>query len=74
MQYDLALLKRTRINDRMNFQIGLEAFNLLNHNYFGRDNLNTNPEDARFGSVIPSSVSTQNMLPRQIQVRFKFNF
>jgi hypothetical protein len=71
-QWDMSLLKTTRINERMRFQAGFEAFNVFNHNYFGRDNLQTNPENANFGSVIPSTVSTQNILPRQIQVRFKF--
>lgn len=51
---------------------GPQQFNLLNHNYFGRDNLNASLEDQRFGSVTPATVSTQNVLPRQIQVRFKF--
>jgi hypothetical protein len=75
-QFDASLLKTTRIGERIRFQFGFEAFNLLNHNYFGRDQVNTNPEDANnnFGSIFPSRVSTQNMLPRQIQVRFKFNW
>jgi hypothetical protein len=76
MQMDTSLLKTTRINERMRFQFGFEAFNLLNHNYFGRDQVNTNPEDSNgnFGSIRPATVSTQNILPRQIQVRFKFNW
>jgi len=69
---DASLLKTTKINERMRVQFGFEAFNLLNHNYFGRDNLNTNVEDPAFGSVTPAYVSTQNMLPRFLQVRFKF--
>ena len=69
---DASLLKRTRINERLSFQFGFEAFNIINHNYFGRDNLNTSIGSTAFGSVIPATVSTQNMLPRQIQVRFKF--
>ena len=73
-QMDASLLKTTKINERMRLQLGFEAFNLLNHNYFGRDNINTDPNSDRFGSVIPATVSTQNMLPRQIQVRFKFNW
>jgi hypothetical protein len=75
-QMDASLLKTTRIGERMRFQFGFEAFNLLNHNYFGRDQVNTNPEDSNnnFGSIFPSRVSTQNILPRQIQVRFKFNW
>jgi len=72
MQMDVSILKRTRITERTSFQFGFEAFNFLNHNYFGRDNLNTDPNSAAFGSVFPSTVSTQNILPRQIQVRFKF--
>jgi hypothetical protein len=71
-QLDASLLKRTKINERMSFQTGFEVFNLFNHNYFGRDDFNTDPNSANFGSVFPSQVSTQNMLPRQIQVRFKF--
>jgi hypothetical protein len=73
-QMDASLLKRTKINERMSCQFGFEAFNLMNHNYYGRDNINTSVEDSRFGSIIPATVSTQNILPRQIQVRFKFNW
>ena len=73
-QMDASLLKTTKINERMRLQLGFEAFNLLNHNYFGRDNINTDPNSANFGSVFPSQVSTQNSMPRQIQVRFKFNW
>jgi hypothetical protein len=74
MQFDASLLKRTRINERLSFQFGFEAFNLMNHNYFGRDQYNTDPTNSLFGSIRPSTVSTQNILPRQIQVRFKFNW
>jgi hypothetical protein len=74
LQADMSLLKRTKITERVSAQLGFEAFNIFNHNYYGRDNLNTNPESANFGSVIPSTVSTQNILPRQIQVRFKVNW
>ena len=73
-QLDASLLKTTKINERMRVQLGFEAFNLFNHNYFGRNNLTTDPNSANFGSVIPATVSTQNMLPRQIQIRFKFNW
>ena len=72
VQMDMSILKTTRINERMRFQLGFEAFNLMNHNYFGRDDLNTDPNSINFGAVVPSTVSTQNILPRQIQVRFKF--
>jgi len=73
VQMDASLLKRTKITERTSFQFGFEAFNLLNHNYFGRDNVATEDSNsANFGAVLPSLVSTQNILPRQIQVRFKF--
>ena len=72
VQMDVSILKRTRITERTSFQFGFEAFNVLNHNYFGRSNLTTDPNSTNFGAVIPSTVNTQNILPRQIQVRFKF--
>jgi hypothetical protein len=75
-QMDASLLKRTKITERISAQLGFEAFNLLNHNYFGRDNINTSVENTAFGSIFPSNPpnGTQNMLPRQIQVRFKVNW
>jgi hypothetical protein len=72
VQMDASLLKRTKITERTSCELGFEAFNLLNHNYFGRSNLVTDPNDINFGAVVPSTVNTQNILPRQIQVRFKF--
>jgi hypothetical protein len=76
MQFDASLLKTTKIGENMRFQFGFEAFNLLNHNYFGRDQFNQTIDDANgnFGSTRPATVSTQAILPRQIQVRFKFNW
>ena len=72
VQMDVSILKRTKITERLSTQFGFEAFNFLNHNYYGRDNFSTSVESANFGGIIPSTVSTQNMMPRQIQVRFKF--
>jgi hypothetical protein len=76
LQLDASLLKTTKISESMRFQFGFEVFNLLNHNYFGRDNVNQTPDDSNgnFGAIFPGLVSTQNMLPRQIQLRFKFNW
>ncbi len=72
VQMDVSLMKRTKITERTSFQVGFEAFNFLNHNYFGRSNITTDMNSGNFGGVVPSTVSTQNILPRQIQVRFKF--
>ncbi len=71
LQFDASILKTTRITERLSAQFGLEAFNLFNHNYFGRDTFNTDPNSLLFGTVRPATVSTQNILPRQIQIRMK---
>ncbi|MFN7920195.1 MAG: hypothetical protein U0Q16_08865 [Bryobacteraceae bacterium] len=70
-QWDASITKNTTITERIKAQIGFEAFNLANHNYFGRDQFNTDPNNPNFGTIFPSLVSTQNMLPRQIQIRLK---
>ncbi|MBS1826679.1 MAG: TonB-dependent receptor [Acidobacteria bacterium] len=73
-QWDASITKTTQITERIRAQVGFEAFNLANHNYFGRDQFNTDPNNPNFGTIFPSLVSTQNMLPRQIQVRLKVNW
>uniref|UniRef100_Q028H0 TonB-dependent transporter Oar-like beta-barrel domain-containing protein n=1 Tax=Solibacter usitatus (strain Ellin6076) TaxID=234267 RepID=Q028H0_SOLUE len=70
---DTSLLKMTQVNERIRFQLGFEAFNVANHNFYGLvSNYDTSPSSTTFGVVRPSTVSTQNGLPRQIQVRMKF--
>jgi hypothetical protein len=71
---DVSLLKRTQITERLGIQLGFEAFNVFNHNYFGRDSFNTDPNSPNFGTLFPSRVSTQNGFPRQIQVRMKITW
>ena len=68
---DASLNKSTMIGERLRVQLGLEAFNLMNHNYYGRENFNTNANDANFGTIFPHRASSQNGYPRQVQVRFK---
>ena len=68
---DASINKNTQITERIRMQLRFEAFNLLNHNYFGRDTFNTDPTSPNFGSVFPSVVSNQNTFPRQIQIAMK---
>ena len=68
---DSSLIKRTNITEKLRGEFRLEAFNLANHNYYGRDTYNTDPNNPNFGTVFPSVVSNQNTFPRQIQLGFK---
>jgi hypothetical protein len=71
--FDGSLIKTTHIGERVRFQTGVEFFNALNHNYFGRnDGFNTDPNSPNFGTQFPNIASTQNGYPRQIQIRLKF--
>jgi hypothetical protein len=69
--WDASIIKNTQITERLRVQFRAEAFNLMNHNYFGRDNFNTDPNNPNFGTVFPSLVSTQNSNPRQVQLGIK---
>ena len=68
---DSSLIKSVQITERLRIQFRAESFNLLNHNYYGRDNFNTDPNNVNFGTVFPSLVSNQNSNPRQIQLGIK---
>ena len=71
---DASLNKSTQITERIRVQFRFEAFNLMNHNYFGRDTFNTDPASPNFGSVFPALVSNQNTFPRQLQLGVKFYY
>jgi hypothetical protein len=68
---DSSLIKNTQITERLRIQFRAEAFNLFNHNYFGRDNFNTDPNNPNFGTLFPALVSNQNSFPRQVQLGIK---
>ena len=68
---DSSIIKNTQITERLRIQFRAEAFNLFNHNYFGRDNFNTDPNNPNFGTVFPALVSNQNTFPRQVQLGIK---
>ncbi len=69
---DASLLKTTHIGERARVEFGIEAFNALNHNYFGRERGVTDPNDPNFGTLFPSQAWTGNGYPRQVQLRMKF--
>ena len=69
---DAALAKNTQITERIRAQIRVEAFNLTNYYFFGRDShFNTNPDDPNFGSIFPHLAWIGNGYPRQMQLAFR---
>ena len=68
---DSSIIKNTQITERLRIQFRAEAFNLFNHNYYGRDAFNTDPNNPNFGTVFPALVSNQNTFPRQVQLGIK---
>ena len=68
---DASLNKMTAITERVKVQFRAEAFNVMNHNYYGRTNFNTNPEDPSFGVIFPGTADIDNINPRQIQFGIK---
>jgi len=68
---DSSILKNFQATERLRIQFRAEAFNLFNHNYYGRDNFQTDPNNPNFGTVFPALVSNQNTFPRQVQLGIK---
>jgi len=67
--YDLALLKDTRISESKTLQFRLEAFNAFNHaQFFGPNAVDGNLLDTTYGQVISAAP------PRLVQVALKFSF
>ncbi|MBM3728618.1 MAG: hypothetical protein FJW40_24735 [Acidobacteria bacterium] len=69
---DVSFSKMTEITERIRFQFRVEAFNLTNYYFFGRDsNFDTNPNSPVFGTLFPSQAWIGNGYPRQVQLGFK---
>jgi hypothetical protein len=66
-QFDLSMLKTTRIREGMNFEIRAEAYNAFNSPQFSPPN--TSPTSTAFGTV-----TTQFSTPRTIQLAAKVVF
>jgi hypothetical protein len=72
---DASLNKAFFITERIRAQFRMEAFNLLNHYFYGRNNgFNTDPNNPLFGTLYPHQASDQNGTPRYIQLGFKVNW
>lgn len=68
LKFDLGLSKNFRINEKMKFQIRLEAINALNSPYFSAPNLD--PTSATFGFT----TAPTRQPPRDIQIGGRFTF
>ncbi|MFN2392670.1 MAG: TonB-dependent receptor domain-containing protein, partial [Pyrinomonadaceae bacterium] len=67
-RFDLGIVKRTRINERMSFEVGLDIFNLFNTVNFATPN--SDLQDTTDFGRITNTVGG----PRLAQFRAKFNF
>jgi hypothetical protein len=65
--WDISVVKQLRFGDRLRAQFHVEFLNAFNHPVF--NNPNTDPTNANFGKV-----TSQNNLPRDIQLAAKFVF
>jgi hypothetical protein len=67
---DFALLKDTKIRENMNFEMGLEAYNLFNHSQFctATSCVNMNLNSSNFGRITAAAPG------RLVQLRAKFSF
>jgi hypothetical protein len=65
--WDLSLVKQLPINGRVRAQANIECLNAFNQVYF--NNANTDPTNVNFGKV-----TSQNNLPREIQLAMKVLF
>jgi hypothetical protein len=67
--WDMALLKDTRLTESKTLELRLETFNIWNHaQFFGANSVDGNINDSTFGQVI------QAMSPRLIQAALRIRF
>jgi hypothetical protein len=69
--FDFSTLKTIRINERMNAQFRVEAFNVFNTPIFSA-NPDLNPTSVNFGRLFRDN--GQNNTPRIVQLGFRFQF
>ena len=74
-QIDTAFSKKFRITERMSFELGAEAFNLLNHPQLGNPGVNISSTSS-FGKITaPINTSPVGAgTPRQLQLMTRFSF
>jgi hypothetical protein len=69
---DVSLNKATRIAEKFTLQFRAEAFNVTNTYLFYGGSFINNPQNASFGSLLPSTVAfNQTNLPRNLQFAVK---
>lgn len=74
--FDFGLLKDFKVHERLNFRVGAEALNALNHPNFG--NPNTNISSAFAGTITSTSAANQSGLggeaARTIELQMRLQF
>src|SRR5262249_21764686 len=65
--WDISIVKQVPINGRVRAQVNVEFLNALNRTVF--NDANTDPTNANFGKV-----TSQNNLPREVQLAVKLVF
>jgi hypothetical protein len=66
---DMNLIKRIRINERFNLQLGIVGQNILNHEVFANPTASIN--SASFGRI---TASAAGFGPRILAAQFRVNF
>jgi hypothetical protein len=76
-QFDVSLSKRLALNrdGRINLQLRLDAFNVINHpNWTYGNNYSTDPTSDNFGTIQKGPSSPGGELPRDLQLSGKITF